>query len=165
MRLATFSGFAFTAMFDLAEELPRLLPKAIAWAESVESQALHGGCPLDEESIRLARAVGVQHPDRIRVVYIRELPFPADAELAFAANETGLLGPDTAGLTLGYAVFVRKGFVSPRLISHEFRHVQQFEAAGSIAAALPIYLEQVLTHGYENAPWEIDARAHERDSI
>jgi hypothetical protein len=63
------------------------------------------------------------------------------------------------GLTLGYAVLVcRDHEARPRVLSHEFRHVHQYEVAGSIAAFLPGYLQQIVAHGYANAPLEIDAR-------
>lgn len=150
-------------MFDLAAELPRLLPKAIAWAEAEAAAAQIAGVPLSATDIRLARAVGVTRPELVRVVEAPSLPFPADPELAFAARQTGLLGPGMAGLTLGYAVFILATQKSNRLISHECRHVYQYEAAGSIAAFLPAYLQQIVSYGYEGAPFEIDARAHEID--
>jgi hypothetical protein len=150
-------------MFDLAAEFPRLLPKAIEWAESEEAAALHKGSPLNASGVRLARVVGVRRPELIRVVEAIELPFPADPELTFAATQTGLLGTHMAGLTLGYAVFVRAGHRSARLLSHECRHVYQYESAGSIAAFLPAYLEQIVSFGYEQSPFEVDARTHERD--
>jgi hypothetical protein len=66
-----------------------------------------------------------------------------------------------AGLTLGYAVFVCRGHETRRLLSHEFRHVFQYEQNGAIAGFLPLYLQQIVTMGYQNAPLEMDARAHE----
>jgi hypothetical protein len=66
-----------------------------------------------------------------------------------------------AGLTLGYAIFICEGHNSPRLLSHECRHVYQYEMCGSIAAFLPIYLQQIVDFGYMNAPFEIDAQKHE----
>jgi hypothetical protein len=148
-------------MIDLAAELPRLLPKAVAWAENEATAALVSGVPLIETGLRLARSVGVHFPERIRVVESASLPFPADPELSAAALQTGLLGPGTAGLTLGYTVFIMKGQGSNRLISHECRHVHQYEVAGSIAGFLPLYLQQIVSYGYEQAPYEIDAREHE----
>lgn len=152
-------------MFDLAAELPKLLPKAIAWAEREANEALKTGAPLNETGTRLATLVGVQHPELIRIVEATALPFPSDSELALAATQTGLLGPGTAGLTLGYAVFILAGQRSNRLISHECRHVYQYEAAGSIATYLPIYLQQIISYGYEQAPLEVDARTHEIDAV
>ena len=82
--------------------------------------------------------------------------------LRAAAIQLGLLGPAMDGLTLGYAVFLRKGRdADPQLLTHEFRYVRQCEAVGSIAAFLPIYLPQVLAFGYADAPFEVDARANE----
>lgn len=150
-------------MFDLAAELPRLLPQAIAWAEAEEAAARRDGAPLDAAGLRLAQSVGVRRADLVRIVEASELPFPSDPELGFAAVQAGLLGPRMSGLTLGHAVFIRAGHLSARLISHECRHVHQYEVAGSISAFLPLYLQQIVVYGYELAPFEVDARAHERD--
>lgn len=134
-------------MFNLAAALPILLPKAIAWAEAEAAAAQRQGSPLNANGVRLARAVGVARPELIRVVEVAELPFPADPKLSVATTQYRLLGPHMAGLTLGYAVFVRKGHSSARLMSHECRHVYQYEVAGSIAAFLPVYLGQIVTFG------------------
>jgi hypothetical protein len=152
-------------MSDLAAALPPLLPKAIAWAEREAAAARTSGVPLTATSVHLAQHVGVRRPELVRVVEALTLPFPADAELALVATQTGLLGPGMVGLTLGHAVFVLKGHASNRLISHECRHVHQYEVAGSIAAFLPFYLEQIAAFGYDEAPFEVDARAHETDVV
>lgn len=65
------------------------------------------------------------------------------------------------GLTLGYSIFVKQGQVTARLIAHECRHVYQYEVFGSIAEFLRVYLTQIVTHGYCDAPLEQDAMAHE----
>ena len=81
--------------------------------------------------------------------------------LQAAATQAGLLGPGMVGLTLGHSIFICKGHRTRRLVSHELRHVYQYEQHGSIAGFLPVYLSQVLEVGYQNAPFECDARAHE----
>jgi hypothetical protein len=53
------------------------------------------------------------------------------------------------------------GHATPRLLAHEFRHLYQVEQAGSLAAFLPAYLQQIAEVGYDCAPYELDARAHE----
>ncbi len=95
---------------------------------------------------------------------VTRIPLPDDPELRDAAFRAGMLGPGTIGLTLGYGIYIVKDHRSNRLVSHECRHVYQYEVAGSIAAFLPQYLEQVLSVGYAAAPFEIDAREHERDT-
>ncbi len=147
--------------FDLLSVLPLLLPSAIHW---VEAQSLHvqqTGDPLDETGLALARRVGVQHPERIRIQLVDVLPVPDEPALRQAAIATGLLGPGMIGVTFGHSIFVVHGSMGSRLLSHECRHVYQYEAAGSIAAFLPTYLRQIATVGYFNAPLEKDARLHE----
>jgi len=151
-------------MIDLAAALPRLLPLAIPWVQSQEANALATGRPLTVTELALANAVGVRNASRVRIKLVNQLPKPTHPELRVAAEQTGLLGPNTAGVTFGYAVFIRHGFDTNRLVSHELRHVHQYEAAGSIAAFLPVYLAQIVSVGYEQAPFEVDARRHERDA-
>ncbi len=154
-------GASMGMAFDLRNALPSLLPGAIAWAEARSQEAAAAGRGLNEREVAIARVVGVQHPERIRVTVVDIFPLPEDNNLRVAAIQTGLLGPDTAGLTLGYAVLVRRGHESDRLLAHEFRHVYQYEKAGSIAEFLPQYLKQIVDFGYADSPFEVDARVHE----
>jgi hypothetical protein len=141
--------------------LPGLVPLAVEWAQRVSAGAAATGQELGVAGEAIARQVGVVRTSDVRVVVADALPFPDHALLRAAALELGLLGPTMAGLTLGHAIFIREGHVSARLLSHELRHVAQYEAAGSIEAFLPVYLEQILDFGYEAAPYEVDARRHE----
>ena len=143
--------------------LAQILPKAIAWAEARSSEILASGVPLSDFGRRLAHLAGVNRPERVRVAQVARIPLPDDPELREATLAAGLLGPDTIGLTLGYGIYIKEGHSSNRLVSHECRHVYQYEEAGSIAAFLPVYLEQILSVGYTAAPFEVDARAHERE--
>jgi hypothetical protein len=147
---------------DLQAALPFLLPKAIEWAEGEANSAAATGQALNDSEQQVARRVGVLRPELIRVALVGSLPMPDDPALRSAAIQTGLLSPNSAGLTLGYLVFVRRGQDTLRLLSHEFRHVHQYEQAGSIAAFLSVYLQQIAQFGYANAPLEADARAHEQ---
>ncbi len=149
-------------IIDLARDLPGLIPAAVAWAESASAAALERGRPLREREMDIARAVGVRSPERVRLAVVQRFPFPDEPSLRRAAMATGMLGPDTAGLTLGHAVLIAPTEYCDRLLAHEFRHVFQDEEAGSIAAFLPEYLRQVVAHGYADAPYEMDARTHER---
>jgi len=149
---------------DLSALLERLHPKAILWAEQMQQHVLEVGAALSATEQSLARAVGVHRPELVRVQVVEELPFPDDPELQEVATRYGFLGPGTIGVTLGYAVLLCRGHdTSPRLLSHELRHVYQYEQLGSIQQFLPVYLQQLLDVGYEDAPLEIDAREHERD--
>ena len=148
---------------ELQALLPILLPKAIEWVNSQSENILESGSPLNDSGLSLARAVGVARPENIRILVVTKLPLPSDPDLQRVALETGLLGPEMIGVTFGYGIYVCDGHISNRLISHECRHVYQYEVAGSIAAFLPVYLQQIATVGYHDAPLEIDARQHEID--
>lgn len=148
-------------MIDLAAALPTILPAAIAWAEAQSRLVLSTGAPLAEYGITDARVVGVVMPESIRVALVPRLPLPDDPMLRAVALDTGLLGPDMVGLTLGHAIFMVHGHDTRRLLTHECRHVHQYEVAGSIAAFLPEYLQQIATVGYDAALFEVDARQHE----
>jgi len=146
---------------DLAAALPLLLPQAIAWAQDQTDETLAVGVSLGLEALANARRVGVLAPERVRVKVVDALPLPEDPVLRAAALQAGLLGPGMIGLTLGYAIFIRKGHLGLRVLSHECRHVQQYESRGGIAAILPIYLADVVAVGYAASSFEADARSHE----
>jgi len=147
---------------DLQTLLPRLIPRAITWAEVIAADVASRGAALDVSGLSDARTVGVQRANSIRVLMVDRLPLPSDSELQAAALQTGLLGPEMAGLTLGYSILICHGQMCRRLLSHECRHVFQYEQAGSIASFLPLYLESIVQVGYWDCPFEQDARTHEQ---
>ena len=150
---------------DLQAALPLLLPKAIAWAEEQAEQAAAAGRRLAAREQEIARSVGVAQPERVRVLLVDACPLPVEPTLRAAALQAGLLGPEMTGLTLGHSVFICRGHDTARLLSHELRHVYQYEQAGSIASFLPGYLQEAVQHGYANTSFERDARAHERTDV
>jgi hypothetical protein len=149
---------------DLAALIPSLLAPAAAWAKAQEAAILVSGRPLDEIEATLAVMVGVQHPDRVRIKLVKGMPQPDTAELRGIATETKLIGPRTSGITFGHGIYIRVGCITNRLVSHELRHVHQYEQFGSIGAFLATYLDQIATVGYERAALELDARRHERNA-
>lgn len=143
-------------------QLPHLLPRAIAWAEKREQEILQTGVTLNEFGLSLAERVGVKRPELIRVELVDTLlPMPSDAVLRDAGLATGLFEPHMAGITLGYGICIRREHDSIRLLSHECRHVHQYELAGGVTTFLPLYLQQIVQFGYRDSPYEIDARSHE----
>jgi hypothetical protein len=150
---------------DLRILLPQLLPRATSWAETVAAEVATSGTPLSDDGLSVASSVEVSHPSRVRILMVDRFPKPSDPELQTAASQAGLLGPTTTGLTLGYSVLIRNGHMSRRLLSHECRHVYQFEQAGSIAAFLQLYFKSIIQFGNWDSPIERDARAHELKEI
>jgi hypothetical protein len=144
---------------DLAAELPRLFPLAVAWAEEQSTRILTAGEPLSDSAFVLARLVGVREPARVRLLVVPEVPAPTDPLLRAACAELKFLDAGTLGLTLGSGIFVKKGLQSDRrLVAHELRHVAQYEQVGSIEAYLAIYVPDLIRFGPTAAPLEIDAK-------
>ncbi len=86
---------------------------------------------------------------------------PAGPMLREMTQELRVLSPRTIGVAVGRSILLKRGRMYERLLRHEFRHVHQFEVAGSLEAYLEKYLQQVYAFGYRNAPLEIDASKHE----
>ncbi len=146
---------------DLASNLPIILPLACKWADERSNEIQSNGMPLSSEEIDIARKVGVKHPEKVRVLETPSLPLPENPILREAAIGTGLLGPNMVGLTLGHSIYICTGHMTKRLLSHELRHVHQYEALESVEGFLTEYLSQIVTHGYTDSPLEIDARSYE----
>lgn len=147
---------------ELAAQLPQIAPRVIQWAEVQSGQALRAGVALTPAQVALARRVGVKEPQRVRIVVVDEIPLPDEPALKAASAQVGLSQSSAAGLTLGHAVLLRRGFENDaRLLSHELRHVAQYEAKGGIPAFLAEHLQHLVRFGYDESPFERDAREHE----
>ena len=138
-----------------------LIERAIAWVEEREATIAQYGRPLDELEVVDARAVGVKSPDLVRVLEVDAIELPTNAELRGLAEASGAFSDATFGMTFGHGICMIRGRTNRRRLSHELRHVYQYEEAGSVAQFIPVYLSQVLSVGYVNSPLEVDARAHE----
>jgi len=96
-------------MPPLADQLPALLPRILAWANTQAADISRQGTPLNAAGLALASRVGVAEPERIRIGIVPTVPAPEDPELRQLAMEQNLIGPHTAGLTVGYGIFIVEG--------------------------------------------------------
>jgi hypothetical protein len=150
-----------TGMNLLVPLLTPFIPLATQWAEEQEVLILKKGKALTSKQKLDAKAAGVAHPERIRVKVVREINPPDGLLLGLANRFSESLGPDTAGLTLGYGIFIRKDCENYRanrdLYVHEFVHVGQYERYGSIQAFFEDYLKECVDPGYPNGKLERQA--------
>jgi hypothetical protein len=143
---------------DLSQHLSTLISLASSWAETQSNHILRFGIALSEDQLELARIVGVQKPERIRLMLVSEIAEPEHEILRAACKQLNFLGPDTEGLTLYYGIYIKKRLqLNRKLLAHEFRHVAQYEQQASILSYLSIYIPELLRYGYTNAPFEVDA--------
>ncbi|MEY2440340.1 MAG: hypothetical protein QOI34_1725 [Verrucomicrobiota bacterium] len=145
---------------SLLTQLDNLLPLAEEWAAAEEERALREGVPLSVEELADARAIGVEAPDRVRLLRVEQIPAPLHPQLRGAVTAIRFLGPETRGLTLRYGIFVRWDCWRSRpLVAHELAHTVQYERSGGILPFLRQYIGECLTIGYANAPMELEAGA------
>jgi hypothetical protein len=147
----------------MTAEMETLLPLACEWAEQEARELLRIGQGLDASELELAAHVGVREPAKVRVAEVSVIPAPRDPQLARACVRLGFLVGDSAGLTLGYGIYLRRSARTrrPLLLAHELRHVAQYEQHPSVSSYVTAYLRQLLEHGYDSAPFEVDALAAE----
>jgi hypothetical protein len=137
------------------EQFDMLLPLACEWAAAQEQRILAIGEALSDTMLGNARLVGVADPERVRLLYVPEIPIPDDPALCAAVEETQFLSPLTRGLTLRYGIFIRTDCRSDRtMVIHELGHTAQYEHLGGFEPFLRRYLFECLTIGYPEAPME-----------
>ena len=143
--------------------LESLGPLAVAWFSEQEKELLPHGRPLNADEVKIARQMGVQHPDRVRVIIMREFPLPDDPILFKELKTLGLGSPLAGGRSLGYAVLIKPKYENqPWLLAHELVHVGQRERFGT-EAFIRRYLLELRVFGYARAPLEIEANRGARD--
>ena len=120
------------------------LPRVLRWAEQEQRNVLRIGLPLCQERRSLATLAGVKSPKEIRILKVPFISPPGDPELAAFALLTGLITPQSTGLSLGYAVLLRvDGWDDPLTQIEKFIHVVAFLRAQFIADA-PDFFQGIL---------------------
>ena len=142
------------------EQLQVLLPVACEWAEEQEGIILRYGVPLSTAQTADAIKIGVDYPEKVRLLKVTRIPAPDRRNLCTAADATQLMSPLAGGLTLRYGIFIRADcWDDRRLVFHELVHTLQYERLGGLQQFLQQYLYECITIGYPAAPMEQEAVA------
>lgn len=144
---------------SIAEQqwLQTVLPQAIDWMETQEGEFIARGQQLTEQEMVLAKKMGVEKPDRIRIIVTEHFPIPTEQPLRDELISLGFDFAKLAGLTLGYAILIHPQEAKATwLLSHEFVHVAQYERMG-LEKFLGRYLLELKRFGYAHAPLEVEA--------
>lgn len=129
---------------------------------AVRTQSQNCGRHLTAEERECAFRVGVVNVDQVLVWEVDDVLCLIPEQVRADVARIGILNSRTIGLTLDHLVLIKRGYLSERLLRHELRHVHQWEQFSNPLDFLSEYLRQVIQFGYLNAPFEIDARNHER---
>lgn len=135
-----------------------LWPVVCFWARRHESAILRAGAPLVGEELAQARLAGVRHPERVRTLVVDSVPPRIPRGLRKIASRLHWGPTTTAGMALGYGIYLRADQVKRRdLLLHELVHTAQYERLG-FRPFLRAYLHECLTAGYPSGALEIEAR-------
>jgi hypothetical protein len=141
-----------------------LAPVVALWGTHMERRILQHGSPLTATALLFAQQAGIANAHRVRILVTTNNPLPFPGWLLRVAEHWRIGCPHPIGITLGYGICVAAGWQDNLpLISHELIHVRQYEHYGSHWRFHRAYLSQCFYHGYDNAPLELEARAHARD--
>ena len=143
-----------------------VLPQYIAWASDTEATGLEIGEPLDEKQLVIANEIGIKNPEKVRLVYVDEVPFPYENVVLKVVGEAlGFIGEGIINnaQVFGYSIYIRKGYqlTTPNL-AHELVHVLQIERS-SLAQVVTQHFADLVKYGYENSPLEVEAFKAEKN--
>lgn len=149
----------------LTDSINAILPAATEYVKKQEKVAQENGVPLNEQALTMAKRIGIQHPEKVRIYYSNTLPFPTDQTLAQLAKKSGYAGPNMAGYTYGYGIWIKNKERNNReLLAHELIHVRQFEQRG-VQEQIRQYLMQIYIYGYSSTPLEMEAYSEAKNYI
>lgn len=145
-----------------AQQLPfeQLLKEYIEWAKETDKLGLESGEALDKEGLILAKEIGTQHPEKVRIIYVNSVPYPYENKALKTLGENlGLIGKDIINnaQVFGYSIYVRNGYELDRpKLAHELVHVLQIERA-SLAKVVMQHMQDMTKYDYQDAPLEVEA--------
>ncbi|MFN5223618.1 MAG: hypothetical protein ACK5DJ_05475 [Bacteroidota bacterium] len=142
---------------------PEFIDSLVKWFAYHQSNALRTGKKLNGREIELAKEIGCQYPDKIRVIYVDEMPKVKSPILIEVMDQDGFNFGDALGLCLGYGIFLKKdGKGDSKILAHEITHTLQFERFEGVREFLTAYIQEFLIYGYSAMPLEKEARSNEK---
>jgi len=139
-------------------QLKDLLPLACKWAEEQEDIITRYGVPLSPDQITDAVTIGVEHPEKVRLLKVTRISVPVYGGLCTSADVKQFFSPLAGALTFRYGIFIQADCWGDRqVVCHELVHTAQYERLGGIKQFLQQYLYECLTVGYPAAPMEQEA--------
>lgn len=137
-----------------------LLPQYIDWASETDEKGLDTGIPLDSRELLLASDIGIEHPEKVRLVYVDEIPFPYENfALKTLGEALGFIGEGIVNnaQVFGYSIYIRNGYeLSRSRLAHELVHVRQIERS-SLDKIITQHFSDLAVYEYEKTPLEAEA--------
>lgn len=130
------------------------------WVRRNEKIALRLGRNLNDEELCWAKAYGIEHPEKVRILNVARIPSPVPHWIERICQKMGFPVGNAAGMCMRYGIYVVEKYAHRKsLIAHELVHTQQFERLGGLWSFLRLYLYECMFLGYRNSPLESEANA------
>ena len=134
-----------------------LINKIITWGEAARDNILKNGNPPDARVLKFAEQIGIQHPNKIKILLLDKVPLPQDPQITLVAHKSGLSLDNVGGITFGYGIILLKSRKDDdHILCHELTHVKQYENLG-FKEFLNQYVNECLKNGYLDSPLEKEA--------
>jgi len=143
---------------NVRQKLDELTPLALEWVAEVEEKYLQTGRKLSEKELAIAREIGVLHPDRIRVIILKDFPHPKNLTLRNQTKNYGLDSASEGGRTMGNIIMLKARHKDDRWrLAYELVHVAQQEKMGR-QAYVRRYMTEYELVGKRRSPLELHAQ-------
>jgi len=84
-----------------------LLPFATWWLWYQEKAALRLGRKLSDEEIILAKKIGIEQPEKIRIYLVDRVPTPVPRFIENMLQKRGFPAGNAAGMSMRYGIYVQ----------------------------------------------------------
>lgn len=116
---------------DVQDKQNTLTPLTLEWYKEIESKYISKGRKLTAQETNMARKIGVTNPEQIRVVILKDFPYPANSTLSNKVKQYGLGGSAESGRTMGNIIMLKARFKDERwMLAHQLSYVAQQEKMG-----------------------------------
>ena len=128
----------------------------LEWVQRLQKKVFLEGKSLSNDLIPIAKQAGLENIENVKVLSVDNILLPELDSIATLQKLNGLISSQAAGLTLGYAILLKKSS-STHVLIHELRHVAQFELFNSLRDFVIFYIKEIEKFGYGDGPLEKDA--------
>lgn len=136
------------------------MPAILWWARRQERFIIRCGRKLDQLELSWCKQLGIQYPERIRILTVPKVPTPSPAWLEQIIRKLNFPAGNAAGMCLRYGIFIHDQVEQPKtIIAHELVHTKQYEQLGGFAPFMKQYILECIQLGYANSPMEHDANS------
>jgi len=144
---------------EITQGVDDLMDEVYKFSLKSEAYALQHGRKLTINEVKYAKSIGIQYPEKVRVLFTENFPVPQNKEVLKGFKDLGFDSILVAGVTYGYGIFIKPYWLVSKeyVLAHELIHVRQVEQAKNFKIQIRNYLIQAFSYEYFEMPYENEA--------